>query len=238
MTRQQGGFIYLWALFAVTIAGIVMAATGEVWRIQSQREKEAELLFIGEQFRKAVMSYYNGAGNTKEYPKTLEDLLQDTRQVTVKRHLRKIYADPFAGSENSGWGLIEEETPDTGSLASSNIAKRITGVHSLSEMKPIKKEKFPEHYVKFSEALTYRDWKFIYKPGETASTTKAAPQQQKTNAPGASPSPFGGPQSPQSPGASPFPSQPPATGNPSPFSQQPATTPRASTGSQSFQDFD
>ncbi|MBX3617710.1 MAG: hypothetical protein KF839_11360 [Nitrosomonas sp.] len=220
------GFVYLWALFAVAVAGIVMAGTGQVWKIKSQREKEAELLFIGEQFRKAVMSYYNSPGGTKEYPKSLRDLIEDTRLPATKHHLRKIYIDPITNTTE--WGLIEEAPPSTGTLATSNVNVRIIGVHSLSEKKPIKNEKFPEHYKKFSEALTYRDWKFAYKPGDTSGSTNSTSQQQKTNTPGTT-SPFA-PQSPSTTGGA-SPSKPSSTGGASPFSQQPSTAPGTGGGS-------
>ncbi|MBX9916542.1 MAG: hypothetical protein K2Y07_04785, partial [Nitrosomonas sp.] len=96
----------------------------------------------------------------------------------------------------------------------------ITGVYSLSEKKPIKKDKFPEQYAKFSEALTYRDWKFIYKPGEGSSASKPASTQSRPNtAPGASPSnsPFA-PQS--SSGAASPSSRSSSAGNASPFAPQ------------------
>lgn len=212
MPRRERGFVYLWALFAVTVAGIVMAGTGQVWQVKSQREKEAELMFIGEEFRKAVMSYYNSSSGAKEYPKSLEDLLLDTRTPAIKRHLRKIYLDPMTNTAE--WEMVEEPAPNTGSLASASVSGRIIGVHSLSEKKPIKKDKFPEHFAKFSEAKTYRDWQFTYKPGSA-------------NAPGAPASTSAQPKPGAAPGApataSPFaPQSSPATNNASPFAPQSA----------------
>lgn len=225
MHQRAHGFVYLWALFAVAVAGIVMAGTGQVWQIKLQREKETELLFIGEQFRKAVMSYYNSPGGTKEYPKSLEDLIEDKRLPVTRRHLRKIFVDPITNTAE--WGLVEEAPPNTGTVATSNVNVKIIGVHSLSEKKPIKKEKFPEHYKKFSEALTYRDWKFAYKPGDTSSAANPASQQQKPNTPG-TPSPFA-PQSPSATGGA-TPSKPSSSGGAPPFSQQPSTAPNKGTG--------
>lgn len=254
MPRLENGFVYLWALFAVALAGIVMAGTGQVWQAKSQREKEAELLYIGEEFRKAIMSYYNTG--PKQYPESLEDLLQDKRTPAIKRHLRKIYTDPITNTAE--WGIVEESPSDnssasnksaapgnspapnksltpgnssapnnnqassdslapnnnptpnsatasSSSLISSSINKRIIGVYSLSEKKPIKKDKFPEHFAKFSEALTYQDWKFAYKPGDTSGSTKPASTQSKPNA------------------TSPFAPQSSSKTNPSPFSPQSST---------------
>lgn len=226
MPPREKGFVYLWALFAVTVAGIVMAGTGQVWQVKSQREKEVELLYIGEQFRNAVMSYYNSStGAAKEYPKSLEDLLLDTRTPAIKRHLRKIYLDPMTNTAD--WEMVEEPAPNTGSLASSSASGRIIGVHSLSEKKPIKKDKFPEHFAKFSEAKTYRDWQFTYKPGSANASGAPAPTSNQPK-PGAAPgspgaaagssstaSPFA-PQSSSATGAA----RPSSTGSTSPFAPQ------------------
>ena len=286
MARAENGFVYLWALFAVVLAGIVMAGAGQVWQVKAQREKEAQLLYVGEEFRKAIMSYYNTG--TRQFPETLEELLQDKRSPNIKRHLRKIYLDPVTNTAE--WGLIEESSPGSNatpntsapsgnnpspnanpvagnnpvlnsqstlgggaapgsnpmagnspapgsalpnsSPVSSSIGKqRIVGVYSLSEKKPVKKDKFPEQFAKFSEAVTYRDWKFVYKPGDGGGSQKPAASQTKPNtAPGTSPanSPFA-PQSPSGTNASPFSSRPSSTGSTSPFTPQ-SNSPAQSSG--------
>lgn len=275
MPRLERGFVYLWALFTVVLAGIVMAGTGQMWQTKSQREKEAELMFIGEEFRKAIMSYHNSG--TKQYPDSLEDLLKDDRSPNIKRHLRKIYVDPLTNTAE--WGIIEEPppnttkpaanksatpnaanptasnssagntnatpnsnqtantnqtqasntgatpsnttTPNTSSGMSSNIGKKIIGVYSLSEKKPIKKGQFPEHFAKFSEALTYRDWQFVYKPGDikspsTPGATSAKPGAASGTNPFASQSSSTSSSTTPSKGASPF-------ASPSDSSKAPAT---------------
>lgn len=267
MSKLENGFVYLWALFAVVLAGIVMAGTGQVWQVKSQREKEAELLYIGEEFRKAIMSYYNTG--PKQYPESLEDLLQDKRTPAIKRHLRKIYTDPITNTIE--WGIVEESSPGNNpastksaapgsnpasskgstpgnsaapssnqvpsnsptpssatansSLAtSSSINKRITGVYSLSEKKPIKKDKFPEHFAKFSEALNYQDWKFVYKPGDTSSSAKPASTPSKPGATSPTASPFA-PQSSSKTNPSPSSGQSSSSGTASPFAPQSSANP-------------
>jgi type II secretory pathway pseudopilin PulG len=47
-------------------------------------------------YASAIKAYYNASpGTRKQYPESLEDLLLDKRQVTIKRHLRRLYADPM-----------------------------------------------------------------------------------------------------------------------------------------------
>ena len=122
MPRLENGFVYLWALFAVVLAGIVMAGTGQMWQTKSQRDKEAELMFIGEEFRKAIMSYHNSA---KQYPDSLEDLLKDERSPNIKHHIRKIYLDPITNTAE--WGIVEEPPPNTNTA--SNTTKQIGRAH-------------------------------------------------------------------------------------------------------------
>ena len=159
----ESGFTYLWVMFTVAITGVLLAGTGQLWRTESQREKEKELMFIGEQFRLAIGSYYESSpGIPKRYPPSLEKLLLDDRFPTVKRHLRKIFLDPMTGARE--WGLITQ--PGIG----------ITGVHSLSAQAPLKRANFHERYA-FGEANSYKDWKFAYSPGD-AEQLSSKPQNQ------------------------------------------------------------
>jgi len=213
---KQKGVVYLWALFAVTVAGVVMAGTGQVWQAHIQREKEKELLFIGEQFRKAIMSYYNNPlTGIRQYPEKLDDLLEDKRGAVPIRHLRKIFIDPMTLTDE--WGLVIEEVPqqpqrqpsqqnnpasaagligaNTGSSVSQAVPmKGIAGVYSLSEQKPRKKDNFPDQYASFKEAETYQDWQFLFKQDSGSGTNNQQGQQGGAGRPGTSPtaSPFGG----------------------------------------------
>lgn len=102
---HQGGFTYLAAIIAIAILGLHLAAAGTLWHAAAQRERESQLRFVGNEFRNAIRSYYEGAtGTVKIYPVTLEDLLLDKRYLGVKRHLRRIYRDPLTG--RADWELI------------------------------------------------------------------------------------------------------------------------------------
>lgn len=95
---NQDGFTYLILLFSIAILGIGLATTGVIWSTESRLAKERELEFIGQEFVRAIESYYNATpGEVKTYPPTLEDLVSDTRFLFTKRHLRKVYANPFTG---------------------------------------------------------------------------------------------------------------------------------------------
>ena len=150
--RTQEGFTYVGILLAIALVGTQLAVAGLVWSFAQARQKERELLFVGEEFRTAIARYYlNPQGPQKEYPRRLEDLIGDPRYPGTVRHLRKIYADPITGKVE--WGLIT--TPD-GS---------ILGVHSLSEKAPIKIGNFRPTEKSFEKQPRYADWKFIYMVG-------------------------------------------------------------------------
>jgi len=143
-TREQG-FTYLAALFAVAILGGGLALVGEVWETSAKREKEAELLFAGDQYRKAIERYF--LSGQRQYPRSLEDLLKDSRRPGTVRYLRRLYPDPLTGKE---WGLVK--APDGG----------ILGVHSPSEGKPLKVAGFRARDAAFEGAQKYSEWKFVH----------------------------------------------------------------------------
>ena len=83
-------------LMLIAIAGIGMAGVGLVWHQNAQRENEKELLFVGEEYRRAIGSYYESSpAAAKQFPSSLDDLLLDQRFPNAKRHIRKLYADPI-----------------------------------------------------------------------------------------------------------------------------------------------
>ena len=149
--RSQRGFTYIALLFAVAIMGAVMGATAVVWKTMNQRDKEQELLFVGHEYRRAIGLYFERTpGAAKQYPKKLEDLLEDKRQTTLTRYLRKIYRDPLTASQEWGLALGPGGT--------------IMGVYSLSDKSPIKSGNFDEDNKDFISATSFQAWKFVYQP--------------------------------------------------------------------------
>ena len=160
--KRERGFTYLTVLFIVAILLGGLAMVGEVWETAAKREREAELLFVGDQYRKAIGRFYEGTpGGVKRYPRTLEELLKDPRTPSVQRYLRRLYADPFGGAE---WGIVK--SPDGG----------VAGVYSLSEEKPLKSAHFKLRDAGFEAAQRYADWKFTYAPASPPGTVPAAPK--------------------------------------------------------------
>jgi type II secretory pathway pseudopilin PulG len=159
--RRQLGFTYLTAMFVVAILLGGLAIVGEVWETSARREKEAELLFIGNQYRRAIGLFYQATpGPAKRYPRSLEELIKDPRLPGTERHLRKLYPDPITGKE---WVPIKG--PDGG----------VQGVHSASEEAPLKIAGFRVRDASLEGASKYADWKFIHTPPAAAPAPKPSP---------------------------------------------------------------
>lgn len=172
----QRGFTYVGLLVAVALAGVALAAAGTLWSTTARRDKEAELLFVGDQFRRAIGSYYDGTPGAKRYPLKLEELLEDKRLAVTRRHLRQLYPDPTTGRPD--WDLVR--LPDGA----------IVGVRSRSEAKPLKTANFAPHDASFEGAATYRDWVFSPAPLRgVVKTVVPAPGSPLSGTPPAAPAP-------------------------------------------------
>jgi len=198
---RQAGFTYLTVMFIVAILLGGLAIVGETWETSARREKEAELLFIGNQYRRAIGLYYLATpGPNKMYPRQIEDLLKDPRQPGTVRHLRKLFPDPMTGKE-----FVVIKGGDGG----------VQGVASASDVAPLKVAGFRVRDAIFEGAQKYSEWKFIHSPPAAAAVTPTAgtaatgaagakPPTDPIQSPGAAaPNPPGGPMQ----GA-----RPPATG--------------------------
>lgn len=148
MVRPQHGFTYLSILFIVAIMGGGLALIGEVWHTSAVRDKEAELLHVGNEYRKAIERYY--ISGARQYPSNLSDLIKDPRQPGTVRHLRRLYADPMTGAAE--WGLVK--APQGG----------IAGVHSLSNAQPLRTAGFRVRDRDLEGKKKYAEWQFVFSP--------------------------------------------------------------------------
>jgi type II secretory pathway pseudopilin PulG len=158
--NSQGGFTYVAVLAAVVVAGILVETATTVTSHVVQAEREAELLFRGQAYRNAIKSYYE-AGQSKTYPRSLEDLVRDPR-FPNKRHIRVLYPEPMTMRGKGEWVLVH--APNGG----------IAGVSSPSTAAPIKQGNFPKDLQEFSGATSYSEWIFQYQPLALPSLVKPA----------------------------------------------------------------
>lgn len=151
--RSDGGFTYVWALAALVVFSLGLAAIGPNYAADAQREREADLLRVGRLYAEAIASYHAASpGSLKQYPASLEMLLEDTRFVGTVRHLRRLYADPL--QPGRPWGLLR--SPDGG----------IRGVYSADERAPLRSAALDLGVVALPPSQRYLDWHFVPKPSK------------------------------------------------------------------------
>lgn len=162
--RREGGFGYLMLLFAVAAMGLTLAGAGQVWHTTALREKETQLLFIGQQFRQALASYRDRSPvGTPTAPATLDDLLADKRFPVPVPHLRRLWRDPM--TNETDWVLMRADG-------------RIVGIHSRSEREPLRSF-FKGANTAFAGLGSYAQWVFnAAEPRPSASATNASPPPQ------------------------------------------------------------
>lgn len=149
--KKSRGYTYLGLLLAIVLLGSSLAGVGTIWSAERQRDREQELLHIGDKFRTAIGQYYNRTpGAIKQFPPNLEALLKDDRYPVPRRYLREIYPDPFTGMRS--WGVVE--APSGG----------IMGIYSLSYKKAFKRANFRPIDRRLKEATYTGEWMFVYIP--------------------------------------------------------------------------
>src|SRR5687767_3063827 len=88
--RDERGMMMAALLVSMAVMAIVATALLPAWRTMAQREKEAELIFRGEQYARAINLYQRRYGNAS--PPNLDVLVNE-------RFLRKKYKDPITGGD-------------------------------------------------------------------------------------------------------------------------------------------
>jgi type II secretory pathway pseudopilin PulG len=163
--QNSGEAGYTLAIFVMVIAimAIMMAAAVEIVSFQAQREREAELIFRGQQYVEGIRLYRQKYGR---YPMRMKELWEADPKV-----LRRKWKDPITGSEN--WGVVFQgqegrkiagpgrrprRTPTRTPVFERDRGREgekvgpIVGVHSLSN----------ETSIKVYEGRTqYSEWKFV-----------------------------------------------------------------------------
>jgi type II secretory pathway pseudopilin PulG len=143
---RQRGSIYVGVMTALAIVGVMLMEMGKTWSVIQRREREEQLLFVGDQIRRGLANYASSGPVAGTYPKSMEVLIQDPRRSTVVRHLRRLYADPLSGKFD--WGIVP------------GLGGTIMGVYSQAGGTPMRQANFPKQYVFFAGKSSYREWVF------------------------------------------------------------------------------
>lgn len=149
-TGTQHGFTYVAVLAILALLGVALAAIGTRWADRVQREREQDLLRVGQLYAQAILAYHRGSpGSDKTWPKSLEDLLLDPRMLGTVRYLRAPYGDPMVPGQPFG---IVRAADDT-----------IRGVYSTSAATPFQQGRVDLGVTVLAPAQHYSDWQFIPK---------------------------------------------------------------------------
>jgi type II secretory pathway pseudopilin PulG len=165
MRRASSGFAYLFLLFALAVLGVLLAALGQNWTTTMQRERETQLLYVGQQFGAALASYRAWTKTGPAAPVTLDQLVEDKRFPFPVRHLRQIYRDPMTGKRD--WELQMADGV-------------IVGVRSHSQ-KIALRQSLPDYVVIAGGAsadTSYHDWLFVEPKKIDAGDSAGASQPQ------------------------------------------------------------
>ena len=110
---QQRGYAMVVLIVGLSIMAVLMTAAMPVWKQIAQREKEAELVFRGEQYARAI-----GLFQRKNGPGTLPPSFD---VLVEQRFLRKKFKDPITDDEfvpvalTAGAATAGQTTPPRGS---------------------------------------------------------------------------------------------------------------------------
>jgi hypothetical protein len=97
--QNQAGYSLLMVIFMVATMLIFSSVATQSILTQGRRERETEMVWRGEQYRRAIGMYFRKFG---KYPTKVEDLVKQTNGV---RFLRQAYADPM-NKEDGSWRFI------------------------------------------------------------------------------------------------------------------------------------
>lgn len=150
-------------LVGITIMSIMLSVAMPVWHQQVQREREAELIFRGEQYAHAIVLFQHKYGAT--LPPNIDVLID-------QKFLRKKYKDPITGGDfqpiyqaapaqagtarpgqTTGSAPPTGSTPPAGDAAGTMPHGGLVGVVSKSKAKSIRLYNGFDHY---------NQWAFVY----------------------------------------------------------------------------
>jgi type II secretory pathway pseudopilin PulG len=176
LRNAENGYAMAALIVAIAVMAVVMAAAMPVWKQQATREKEAELVFRGEQIAHSIGMFQRRFASA--YPPSLDVLVQ-------QRFLRKKYKDPItnsdfvpipqgqaAGAQAPGGRGGQPQQQGRGqppaAVGNPGVATvgGIIGVTSKSTDASIRLYKGRSHY---------NEWAFIYTPPAVAPGAGGAP---------------------------------------------------------------
>jgi type II secretory pathway pseudopilin PulG len=220
-SHSADGYAMAALLVAMTIMAIFLSMALPAWRTVAQREKEAELIFRGQQYARAIVLFQRKYANT--FPPNLQILLDGhflrkkyKDPMTADGEFQLVYANQQASAQPSAGGVVPTQgqpaprTTTVGGGTSIGAQGGIIGVASKSTATSLRV---------YDGHTKYNEWVFV---AQQASGRIGAPNASQTptggiNMPGGLPGGRGG-RGPQFPdGRGQGPGRGPGTQAPGPF---------------------
>jgi type II secretory pathway pseudopilin PulG len=112
--RSEGGYTLVALLMVMSLLALFALAASENVRQQSQREREKEAIFRGEQVSDAIRLYYlsRGAQGVNSLPTSMDQLLEGIPKGTKKLQILRVSASHDPLSSTGEWKLIEPTSGD------------------------------------------------------------------------------------------------------------------------------
>jgi len=112
--QSEGGFTLVALLAVMSLLALFALAAAENVRQQSQREREKEAIFRGEQVSDAIRSYYRyrGAQGVNSLPTSMDQLLEGIPKGTKKLQILRVSASHDPLSSSGEWKLISPTSGD------------------------------------------------------------------------------------------------------------------------------
>jgi type II secretory pathway pseudopilin PulG len=179
----ERGYAMAALLIALAIMAILLTVAMPVWRQEARREREAELVFRGEQYARAVALFrFKNANIPNAFPPSIDSLVQG-------RFLRKKYKDPMTkdgefeligvGSQQPGINPTNPAQPTARGntpLQPTGVAGGMMGVRSKSQDTSIRA---------YRGATRYDQWAFTFniapRPGGAMPMANTADGGRGTN---------------------------------------------------------
>jgi type II secretory pathway pseudopilin PulG len=114
--QTEGGFTLVALLAVMSLLALFALAAAENVRQHSQREREKEAIFRGEQVSDAIRSYYvyrgAGRGGVNALPTSMDQLLEGIPKGTKKLQILRVSASRDPLSSSGEWKLIGPTSQD------------------------------------------------------------------------------------------------------------------------------
>ncbi len=120
-THGESGYALVALLAVMTVLALFAMAAASNVRQQSQREREKEAIFRGEQVADAIRSYYRykGGQGVNSLPTSMDQLLEGIPKGTKKLQILRVEAARDPLSKAGEWKLISPTSQDFARFVSS-----------------------------------------------------------------------------------------------------------------------